>query len=156
MKIVFQNGGDGFFDKIIKYVTKTNWTHSFLVLNETIDGQALIIQSAPHGGVEFNVKNGYGDSQVFELVNPTDDISCIFPFIGDEYGWLDAIGFGIAKLLKLKSNPITSGMICIELVTFWLKQSPVGSEFAALDVNTASFDDVYNIVSKSTSFKKLS
>lgn len=156
MKIVFQNGGNSLIDKLIKWVNKTQWTHACLVLNETLDGKALIVQSATHGGVSFNVINGIDTtSEAFQINNPTDDISCLFPFIGDQYGYIDALGFGIAKVFKLKKNPLTNGMICIKLVVYWLQNSPMKNEFSTLDVNTASFDDVYNIVSKSNNFTKI-
>lgn len=158
MKIVFSTSRNpNFFSRAIKWYTKSKWSHVFLKLDDKIQKDGLIIESAGHGGVHIDVFSKHKDKilEVYQLKNDYNDIRCLYPYIGDNYGYLQIIGYPIAKLLNLKKNPFGGGYVCSELVLRWLSKSPLSKEFEHLTYNETTPQDLYEIISKSDSFIKL-
>lgn len=157
MRIVFSaSRNPNIFSKAIQWYTKSKWSHVFLQLEDKIQNDGLTIESATHGGVHIDVFSKYSHkiTEVYELKEKYNDISCLYPYIGDNYGFLQIIGYPIAKLLRLKRNPFGGGYVCSELVLRWLSKSPLSKEFEHLGYNEATPEDLYKIISKSSNFIK--
>lgn len=144
---------------MVQYFTKSHWSHCFLVL-ERVGTDYLIIESSIHGGVKFNVlsyytKNSTVDYEIYDVPGTGFEMYSVMDIYGENYGYLQAGGYLLAKLFKLKKNPFTAGIWCSELVLHWLLDSPLKSSFIHLQPNKVTPEDIYEIVQNNNHFRKL-
>lgn len=159
MKIAFVGtNSDSFFSKAIKWFTKSKWTHAMLVLDDTLDGDAIIVEASGRHGVILNLmsKFQHRPMEIFKDKQDIWDINSIKPYLGDSYGYLQIFGIALVKIFKLKKNPFDSGEVCSELVLNWLLASPYKSQFSGLNKNLASPEDLYQIIKQSADFERVS
>ncbi len=126
MKIAFTYKKQNIFSYLTAKLTKSKWSHTFLVLDNIKVGKndCLILESNFFGGVKFGLLSVYKNNPkvVMEILNVSglnDDIEVLTQYIGKKWGYLQVIGFMGMKLFKKVKNPIKSGLWCSELV--WLK-----------------------------------
>lgn len=154
MKIAFVSSS-GWTSRLIQWFTDSRWSHAMLVLDQTLDGDHLVLE-AVMSGVRVNFLSNFQPKELEIYDTITEDWNCnsVKQYIGSKYGKLQIIGFVIAKLFGLKNNPIGQGIICSELVLLYLINSPFSTEFKDLELNKTSPEDLYEIIIKSSSFKK--
>ena len=155
MKIAFVASTDNLLSKLIKWFTKSQWTHVMLILDDTVDGDSVIVEASALHGLALNLLSKYARRklEIFQDKQDIWDINSIKVYIGNNYGYLQLLGIGLAKIFKLNKNPFSSNKICSELVLEWLLQTNYVNEFQYLDPNLVSPEDLYNIISKSSNFK---
>jgi hypothetical protein len=159
MKIAFTKRNGNIFSRMVQHFTESNWSHCFLVL-ERVGNDHLILESSVVGGVKFNVlsyytKNDTVEYEIYDVPGTAFETYSVMDMYGDSYGYLQAGGYLIAKLLKLKKNPFTQGIWCSELVLHWLLDSPLKASFIHLPHNKVTPEDIYQIVKKNNHFRKL-
>lgn len=141
--------------RLIQWFTGSKWSHVMLVLDATLDGDRLVLEATHAGGVKLSLLSGFNPQhlEVYDT-DPEDwNITPVKRYLGVAYGTLQIIGFALAKLLKLKHNPIGKGVICSELVLMYLLHSPFADEFKDLEINKTSPQDLYEIISISKTFR---
>ena len=145
------------FSRLIKWFTKSMWTHCMLVLDDTIDGDKIVIEASAKRGIQMTLLSKFSGRPI-EIYQDSLDlwhINSIKPYIGNNYGYLQLIGIALVKIFKLKKNPFSKDQVCSELVLQWLLHSPYSSKFKHLDLNLTSPEDLYKIISKDSDFKLL-
>lgn len=156
MQIAFVSSS-GWQSNLIRYFTKSKWSHVMLVLDHTLDGDHLVLEAKRTTGVHLNFLSNFEpkELEIYDTVVEDWDINSVKQYIGTRYGTMQAIGYGIAKIFGLKNNPVGQGIICSELVLMYLINSRYASEFTHLQLNKTSPQDLYAIILSSPSFKKL-
>jgi len=158
MKLMFcKNDNKSLFDKLVLYFTKSKFSHAALIIDDTIDGDAIVVEATARHGIGFNLLSHFShrEVEIYEDVNGIRDINALKPYIGHNYGYLQLLGIALVKIFKLKKNPFPDNEVCSELVLDWLLASQYSDEFKHLDPDTVSPGDLYDIVSKSPNFRKL-
>lgn len=159
MKVAFiGTNSNSFWSKVIKYFTKSQWTHCLLILDDDVEGEALVFESASSGGVKLNFWSRFAHRpyEIYEIKNDTPSLKPMYPYLGSNYGYLQFIGYGIAKIFGLKRNPFGKGLICSEVVLLLLKNTKYAKEFKHLDLNNTAPEDVYKVIAKSKNFTLVS
>lgn len=143
---------------LIKKITKSNWSHCFIVLDQNVGDDALILESHMYGGIKLNLLSKYSNHnfELYSLNGSGYSVEPLKPYIGYVYGYTQLFGYVIAKIFRLKKNPITWDIVCSELVLKFLKEGSLSNEFNDLEINSATPQDIYDIVVKSPNFKKIS
>lgn len=156
MKIAFTSS-NSIVAKAIKWFTNSKWSHAMLILDDTIDGDSIVVEASPKHGIQLSLlsKSSNHPIEVFQDVQDIWDINPIKASIGHNYGYLQILGFVLARAFSLKHNPFGKNEVCSELVLEWLLHTPYINEFKHLDPNLVSPQDLYEIISKSDSFKRL-
>jgi len=128
-----------------------------LILDDTIDGDKLVLESTLSGGVKLSLLSNFKpeELEIYETTPEDWDINAVKKFLGTRYGVFQIVGFVIAKIFRLKNNPIGQGVICSELVLMYLLHSPFANEFKHLRLNKTSPEDLYEIIVKSSSFHRI-
>lgn len=159
--IGFNKRHSSLFSKLIRFFSKSGWSHVFFVLDTKFDKDYLTAEACFHGGVKFDLFSKYTkdsnvECEVYELLNvkPEDIKAALKPFIGVHYGIGQIVGFLIAKLFRLKRNPITKGVVCSEFVLIGLREA-FYNDFKHLDADTVKPEDIYLLVKNSTNFNKI-
>lgn len=154
MKIAFVTSADNLLSKLIKWFTKSQWTHVMLILDDTVDGDSIIIEASALHGICLNLLSKYANRklEIYKDIQDIWDINAIKSYIGQNYGYLQLLGIGLVKIFKLKHNPFGKSEVCSELVLHWLLTTPYSSEFKDLDPNIVSPEDIYRILCKSSNF----
>lgn len=153
MKIAFTQSNQ-WGAKLIRWFTKSQWSHCLIVLDDDLEGEALCFESTMVGGVKLSLWSKYKDyiKEVYSISRPST-IKPLYQYLGKNYGYLQILGYPIAKLFKLKSNPIKKDYVCSEIVLRFLLENDY-KEFETLDTNTAAPEDLYKIIKSSNSFRK--
>lgn len=153
MKICFVKSG-GFVSTFIQWFTKSNWSHCLIILDDDLEGENLVFESSSSGGVKLSLYSKYQNKnkEVYSINRPCS-IKPIYQYLGSNYGYLQILGYPVAKILGLKINPFKKDYVCSEIVLRFLIENGF-AEFFHLDFNTASPEDIYCILSKSKNFHK--
>lgn len=151
MKIGFTHG-TGFFARMIRKFTKSQWSHCYIVLDEPFNNNDfLIFEASVKGGVKLNFLSNKEIGPLFEIRGaPT--LAPFYRYFGSNYGYLQIFGFVLAKVLGLKKNPIKGDYVCSEVCLRFLKENGY-KEFDHLDPNSATPEDIYLVVSTSKNFR---
>lgn len=128
-----------------------------LILDDTLDGDKLVLESTLSGGVKLSLLSNFKpeELEIYETTPEHWNIDAVKKYLGTRYGVFQIIGFIIAKTFGLKNNPIGQGVICSELVLMYLLNSPFSNDFKHLRLNKTSPEDLYEIIVKSLSFKRI-
>lgn len=154
MKIAFTQS-NRWGAKLIRWFTKSEWSHCLIVLDDDLEGEALVFESTLSGGVKLSLWSHRNDvKQAIYEVRGSPSIKPLYSYLGKNYGFLQILGYPIAKLFGLKNNPIKKDYVCSEIVLRFLIDNGF-NEFNLLDVNTATPEDIYKVLSKSKNFKLL-
>lgn len=155
MKIVFESS-TGFVAECIKWYTGSPWTHCFIILDDTLEGDPIVFESATHGGVKLNLLSKYKDAnlQVYDIPGKLT-IKPLYEYLGSNYGYYQIFGNIVAKLFRLKHNPITKDYICSEIALRFLLENNVEG-FNQLDPNKTVPGDLYKVVSTNANFNLIS
>jgi len=156
MKLGFTFNKDNILSSIIKKFTKGKWSHVFLIIGK-IDNKEIILESTVFGGVRIDLlekyQRGHHEIEIFECLYEEDSaLETLEPYLGKPYGIFQIVGFVLAKLLKLKKNPFTDGLVCSELVGIWLKSSKhadLKEAFIEFGNNEITPKHIYDTVCKS-------
>lgn len=149
MYIGFSINKTNIFSKFIAWVTKSKWSHCFIVISPIGNNDSLIAEASMSGGIKFNLLSKYqNDSHETELIDISyacdqTDLDSILPLIGDIYGYGQAIGYLIAKLLHLKTNPFTDDEVCSELVYLFLIETDLKDLIKDLNPNDVTPEQIY-------------
>lgn len=162
----------GFYSKSVMYFTNSNWSHCFLICPEYLETLMVIEADVEVQLVSF--KQEYIDKQddiyyIFRPIAATEEekiLACkktILEMSGKTYGFLQIPWFAIRETLKkltglvLTKNINTSGIICSELVIYYLKSlnSKYNELFKDLKIDETSPEDIFRIVENSELFEKV-
>ena len=108
MKIAFVGtNSTNIVSRLIKWFTNSNWTHAMLILDDTIDGDAIVIEASASHGIQLSLLSKFKNRpmEVFQDKNDIWDINPIKRYIGNNYGYLQLLGVALVKLFKLEKNP---------------------------------------------------
>lgn len=153
MKIGFKSS-DGVTGDLIQWITNSKWTHCFIVLDDTLEGDPIVFESAAYGGVRLNLLSQYKNATIELYEIPGNlTIKPLYEYIGATYGYLEILGFVVAKCFRFKHNPISKDYICSEIALRFLLENNVKG-FDQLDPNKTAPGDLYKIVS--VNFKLIS
>lgn len=158
MKICFGTyANPSLFSKLLMYFAGGKFTHCWLETEDQLNGESITIETGTNGGAHLSLDFLENSDRVkFECTFDFNDISVLYPYLNQRYGWIHDFGFILVKLLRLKNNPISGDLVCSGLVTEWIKNSPGASAFESLSVNNATPDNLYNLVAlRPDLFKKL-
>lgn len=152
MKIAFITS-DKLLSRLIRWFTNSKWSHCLLILDDTLWQDAIIFEASLFG-VRINFWSTYKDykSEIYTIRRPASP-KCLYKFIGKNYGYLQLVGDALVKIFRLKSNPFTADYVCSEIVLRFLKENDF-KEFANLDANLASPEDLYKIIQNNENFRK--
>jgi hypothetical protein len=154
MKIVFTQS-DRWGAKLIRWFTKSEWSHCLIALDDDLEGENLVFESTLSGGVKLSLWSRRNDKKrAIYNIKGQPSIKPLYPYLGKNYGYLQILGYPIAKLFKLKYNPFKKDYVCSEIVLRFLLENNY-KEFNCLDLNTATPEDIYKILSKSPNFTLL-
>ncbi len=149
MQIAFSINKKNLFSKFIAWMTDSKWSHCFIVVCPIGLNDSLIAESSMLGGVKFNLLSKYQDGthdiELFDISNDCSpsDLDSILPLIGHMYGYTQAIGYLIAKVLHLKTNPFTDNVVCSELVYLFLFNTKLKALIKDLDPNEVTPEQLY-------------
>jgi len=147
---------------IIRWLSQSKFAHTFIWMwNDPALGP--VVYEASDNGVTVNFADpeGYLDPskyfvKVFMPLVPPMDINRgllnVRRFNGYMYGYFQLLGFAFVYVWrfitgKSVNNPITSGIICSELVIVYLKYVfPAEDEIQRMDRNTTSPEDIYEFI----------
>jgi hypothetical protein len=152
MYIGFSHKINGLFSKGIRKATKSDWSHVFLVLDQSpVPCDSLILESTAYGGVKFNLLSYYTDNPKYKvsLISIPDldaDLTSIKQHMGSFWGFLQSIGYILARLLKLKKNPLHDGIWCSELILLVFLNSNYKEYFQHLDLQKTTPGDLYKVL----------
>lgn len=154
MKIVFTQSNQ-WGARLIRWFTKSEWSHCLIALDDDLEGEALCFESTLSGGVKLSLWSHRNDAKqaIFDI-RGTTSIKSLYSYLGRNYGYLQILGYPIAKLFGLKQNPIKKDYVCSEIVLRFLLDNGF-SEFGILDSNTATPEDVFKVMSQSKNFRLL-
>lgn len=147
MKIGFSSNQKGLFPKLVRYFTRSKWSHCFAFTQDLFGEPAIIEASLTVDVVPFKRNYLYDPDETYEIweilnvPHPNGYLAqkAIYEkYSGTEYGFLQ-IPYFMFKGLGLKSNPFSSGIICSELVYLLLRE--LGGIYA-LSVGHLERDDV--------------
>lgn len=153
MKIGFSTD-DGFFSRMIRKFTGSEWSHCFIVLDDKFHGIDLVFESTAKGGVRLSLLSEKDNDRVelYEIPG-TPSIEPVLKYYGRKYGYLQIFGFVIAKALFLKNNPITKDYVCSEIALRFMLENGY-QEFSNIKPNNATPEDMHSVV-KSNGYKRL-
>lgn len=168
--IIIPKGSIGFsasrtiIGRIIKYFTKSTWSHCFVTTGKMCHVPFLAEATFPRlrvAPIEF-----YQDKdQKFELwdIKHIDEetkraaLEKLFGLIGTKYGTGQLVTASIPVLLKkigIKAgNPIGSGIVCSEFDMLFLTE--IGFDLSFLKKDTVTPQDIYNIIAKNPNCVKI-
>lgn len=150
---------------IIRYFTNSPWSHTFIVLDESIHNTYVLEANA--GGTDIRSWGEYANPAVcptdlYEPLATPEAIEKALTYTqnkyeGDTYGYFELLAIGVKIILaKLKfrwHDPVEQGAICSQVVWDYLRQL-FPNEFSSLSGNSVTPADLYAIVSKSPNFKQ--
>lgn len=153
MKVVFLSS-NRWGARLIRWFTESKWSHCAIILDDDLEGDALVFESAIAGGVKLNLwsKLQRHLHEIYEI-NQTCCIKPIYAYLGENYGYFQILGYPIAKLIGSKDNPIKKDYVCSEIVLRFLLENDF-TEFDHLEPDMASPQDLYDIISQSENFQK--
>lgn len=140
--------------KLIAWITKSKWSHCFVVVGPIGNTDYLIAESSMTGGIKFNLLSKYDKLKYnLELIDLGDkchqsDLEAILPLIGHMYGYIQAIGYLVAKILNLKTNPFHDDVVCSELVYQFLLHTSLKPLIENLDPNSVTPEQLYERLKK--------
>ena len=152
MKIAFTTSNN-WFSRLIRWFTKSQWSHCLLILDDMLWNDALIFEASAWG-VRISLWSKYRDQphETYSINKPCSS-KCLYKFLGKRYGYLQILGDAAAKIFRLKYNPFTNDYVCSEIVLRCLKDNHF-KEFEHLDPNLVTPEDLYRIISRSWTFRK--
>lgn len=153
--------------KIIRWFTRSNWNHTFVVYQA--EPETLVVEASKYD-VQLVPVTKY-DSKKYQIVYFVPSgysaeaveagIACARKNIEKSYGWMQLVGFIpiiVAKrLLGMKiSNPMKGGVICSELCLKYLQgMEPPGGAWSSMDRNAVSPEDLFEALLKDARFTKI-
>lgn len=149
MYIGFSYNKKNSISKLVAWITKSQWSHCFIVVGPVGLWDYLIAESSMTGGIKFNLLSKYdNDKYNLDLIDlgekcDQSDLEAVLPLIGHMYGYIQAFGYMIAKLFNLKTNPFQDQVVCSELVYLFLKNSKLSDLVKDLDPNKVTPQDLY-------------
>lgn len=153
--------------KLIRWVTRSPWSHAFLIADKIEDRVYLL--EANEFGTEYRLFNEYSNKdvvpvEIWEPISPEVDVSQAVEdtsdkFLGMMYGYLEFISIGFKILarnyLGIKyESPIHQGAICSQVVAYYVRSlHPSGyAEFNLQEITPA---ELYDLVTTSGLFRKI-
>jgi len=164
--IGFATNNHSQISKIIRWFTKSKWSHTFVITDVFMD--RVYLMEANAGGTDFRTWREYSNPAVVptELWQPMANAPAVDAalakaqerFEGVTYGYFELLGIAM-KILAAKMglrfhDPIEQGAICSQVVWFYL-QELFPKEFGDLDEHSVSPEDLHRIVSTSINFRRI-
>lgn len=159
--IVLANSKKGTVPAIIRYITKSNYSHSLLTIPDII-GIPMCVEAADSGVSMLRFDKGYTENfyqeiQVFSVNIPDSDkdkaiIQCLNSLqLG--YGYLElfwfiwrAINKFFGKDIKNQNNWVENGIICSELCRMYLTYAGLGKLFKEFGNGSLNAEDLRQII----------
>jgi hypothetical protein len=141
MKIGFSSSNKP-LAKLIRYVTKSKWSHCFVVLGEINGVQIIGEAKAPHIRL-MPITKIEDEIEIIELQDTENSELALLELLsltGKNYGYFQLVGFLWSKLFK-KVNPFTDNYVCSEYVALFLKSAGIFSE--DIDENNITPQEIY-------------
>lgn len=163
--IGFSKSPGNWISKIIRWFTRSNWNHTFVVYQA--EPEPLVVEASKFD-VQLVPATKY-DHKRYEVVYFTPSgytpeaieagIACARRNIEKSYGWMQLVGFipviVFRRLFGMKiSNPMKGGVICSELALKYLQGLESQSSWANMDRNAVSPEDLFEALSKDPRFTK--
>lgn len=159
--IVLANSKKGAVPAIIRYITKSNYSHSLLTIPDII-GIPMCVEAADSGVSMLRFDRGYTENfyqeiQVFSVNIPDSDkdgaiIQCLNS-LQVRYGYLElfwfiwrAINKFLGKDIKHQSNWVENGIICSELCRMYLTYAGLGHLFKDFGNGALNAEDLRQIM----------
>lgn len=152
--IGFETDRDSWISKMVRWFTRSKWSHVFIVgAHDPVTGEREILEANWQGVQKAYLKKYLDDSiqlAVFRVEASQDVREAAYTSalgkVGRSYGFLQLLGFIPVLALRLIfikiDNPITSGRVCSELALEYLRALKVEPFFDELDENSASPQDL--------------
>lgn len=176
MRIAFRADKDpGLFAQITMRITKSEWSHVLLILDQDVEDDLLTAESDWNGGARlgFWSKSQHKKYEVFEfddekvdaLIYIKDRMGKVMYAYGMIVGYPIEHFFGKAvaqkvarliqkalKIIKIEIHPFEYGEWCSEFVLHYLISIPhLKKMFDGLDPNTATPEQLYQIIKSNSS-----
>lgn len=162
--IGFSNNKTSFFGKLIRFFTRSNITHSFLI-SFPKDNKVQFIEASKtvnEGSFEDNYINDIGTSYVVYKIKDNyvsqyqiDQAlqKCREEFLGVTYGYLQLLYFPYRWFMSLfkidvrhDKNWLSEGVICSELVYYYLVYVGLGYLVEDFNSDTIQAQDILSII----------
>lgn len=163
--IGFSNNKTSFFGKLIRFFTRSNITHSFLISFPNV-GQVQFIEASKtvnEGSFEVNYVKDTGTSYIIykikdEWISSPFQINialekCRKEFLGVSYGYLQLLWFPyrwlmekLGKDVRHENNWLSQGVICSELVYYFLVNVGLGHLVLDFNPDTIQAQDILSII----------
>ena len=150
---------------LIKKVTRSKFSHTFIVLGDIYGRQAILEAGARESIINF-LDTYYTAPDHFEIYTPKDTslieeaiANCLKNYLHVWYSYGQALGVGIVNLNRMLgfsiNNPFTKGIICSELSYYYIQQLLQVEEIGDLGKpNNLSPEDIHKWVEASNLFTK--
>jgi len=146
----------GFLGGLIKYFTKSKWSHCFVTTGAMCKVLFLAEATYPRLRVaplsffqDVNQRFELWDIRGISLETKRLALEKLFGLIGSRYGVAQLFTTAIPVILKkfgIKAgNPIGAGIVCSEFDLLFL--SEIGFDITSLNRNTVSPEDIYKMIS---------
>lgn len=140
---------------LIRWWIGAPFSHTYMEFKVPDIDECLILQAVGHG-VEIRTKNNFlKENEIIQefLVNITEEkylfiLNKSFDHLGDKYGFLQNIGDVIAKIFKLKNNPINDGINCSELMAEIIIEIDPEAFSEIEDLNLVTPKDIFNYLNR--------
>lgn len=156
--IGFETDRHSFISKAIRWITRSKWSHVFIVGPINSVSAKREILEADWQGVHIAFLDKYKAEhvkvQIYRVeVDPkirNEAFSKCLDMIGKRYGFLQLLGFIPVVILgrlgiRIK-NPITSGTVCSELALRYLTSLGISAKFTMLDKDATSPEDLFKLL----------
>lgn len=156
---IFFSASNSWISKAIRWFTKSNVSHTGIIINN--QKRKLVLEAATRQ-VHITTYDKHYKKGYIEIYRPKIDekmvdkaIDCVISkHLEKPYGYLQLLGFAIVCLLKrigIKiKNPLKMHSICSEVSRDYGAFLPLSEkakqEFAKLDPDTTSPDDLRNVI----------
>jgi hypothetical protein len=135
--------------KLIRFISKAEWSHTFIVLDWDSNGHYTILE-ADWTGVALTSSLKYEKDTVhlcsMQGIEVEKGLQVVSNMIGQKYGYAQIFSLAVVIPLRWlgikKKNPYTDGVICSELVCDYLAKATGDVSWAKMKDN-ASPQDVY-------------
>lgn len=158
--VCVSNSKAGFTAQVIKFFTRSKWSHSF-VISPPLLNKDMVIESASNGvsiaPFDQHYRNDiYEGYRVYEFKCEYEfkdsALTQVFAELEGGYGFLEIPWFGWRALNKLfgrdirhKDNWSQAGVICSELATQYITACGFGRLFSAFGKGSVNAQDIYEI-----------
>jgi hypothetical protein len=165
--IGFETDRASWISKIIRFFTRSQWSHVFIVAAEDLVTGKREILEADWQGIQKAFLDKYQGKHIkvalyqvnLPLTQRIDALAACMTLVGRSYGYLQLVGLALILPLRwvgiYKTNPISSGRVCSELALRYLQQLEVDYRFEQMDRDSTTPQDLFAIIEEHEAFQRI-